>query len=77
MMASELLLLLLVGAIAEVANKLTVTKTITHADIRVTKVVRFVFIIAVILSSVAFLLKLLPNGNSPLFFASILISISE
>ena len=35
------------------------------------------FIIAVILSSIAFLLKLLQSGDSPLFFASILISINE
>lgn len=66
-----------VEAVADVANKLTVTSTIRQADKRVMAVVRFVFIIAVILSSTAFLLKWLQSGDNPLFFASILISISE
>lgn len=61
----------------EVANRLTITNTVRQADRRAARVVRFVFIIAVILSSAAFLLKLLEKGDSPLFSASMRISIRE
>ena len=77
LIASVSFVLLSVEAIADVANKLPVISMIRQADKRVIIVIRFVFIIAVILSSIAFLLKLLQSGNSPLFFASILISINE
>ena len=44
---------------------------------RVILVVCLVFIIAVILSSIVFLLKGLQSGEIPLFFSSILININE
>jgi hypothetical protein len=62
---------------AEVA-KVVVTPTMSIAAIQIaSSEVFLIFITAVILSSMAFLLKLLQNGNRPLFPASMLISISE
>ena len=59
--------------LADVANTVTVpvTKTIATANDMI--VVFFVFIIAVILSSIAFLLKWLKSGIKPPFVSSILI----
>ena len=59
--------------LADVANTVTVpvTKTIATANDMI--VVFFVFIIAVILSSIAFLLKWLQSGIKPPFVSSILI----
>ena len=59
--------------LADVASTVTVpvTKTIATANDMI--VVFFVFIIAVILSSIAFLLKWLQSGIKPPFVSSILI----
>ena len=56
---------------AEVA-KVVVTPTMSIAAIQIaSSEVFLIFIAAVILSSIAFLLKLLQNGNRPLFAASV------
>ena len=56
---------------AEVANPPVTPITNTALIITANLDVFFIFIIALILSSIAFLLKLLHNGVSPLFFSSI------
>jgi len=63
----------LLSARAEVAKTVVVPATINAARTRDTTVVFRVFIIAVILSSIAFLLKLLQRGVKPLLVSSMLI----
>ena len=58
---------------ADVANTVTVPVTRTIATANDMIVIFFVFIIAVILSSIAFLLKWLQSGIKPPFVSSILI----